>query len=66
MPEGADGVGVQRCEPLHPPVDGDLVDLDTTFGQQFFDVSIGQSVAEVAPDRDRDHLRWEPKPRTNR
>jgi hypothetical protein len=27
-------------EPLHPPVDGAVIDLHTTFGQQFFDVAV--------------------------
>jgi hypothetical protein len=34
------GVGQQRREPLHPPVDGDVVDLDAAFDQQFFNVSV--------------------------
>jgi hypothetical protein len=51
------GVGQQRSEPLHPPVDGDVVDLDAAFDQQFLDVPIGQVVAQVPPDRDHDHLR---------
>jgi hypothetical protein len=34
------GVGQQRGEPLHPPVDGDMVDLDTAFDQQFLHVSV--------------------------
>jgi hypothetical protein len=39
-----------------------VVDLDTALGQQLLDVPIGQAVAEVPADRDRDHLRWEPEP----
>jgi hypothetical protein len=27
------GVGQQRGEPLHPPVDGDVVDLNTALDQ---------------------------------
>jgi hypothetical protein len=34
------GVGEQRGEPLHPPVDGDVVDVDAALGQQLLDVSI--------------------------
>ena len=30
---GAGGVSEQRCEPLHPPVDGDVVDLDAALGE---------------------------------
>jgi hypothetical protein len=36
------GVGQQRGESLHPPVDGDVIDLDTTLDQQFFNVAIRQ------------------------
>jgi hypothetical protein len=35
---GPGGLGEQRREPLQPAVDGDVVDLDAAFGQQFFDV----------------------------
>ena len=28
-------------------MDGDVVDLDVSFDQEFFDVSVGESVAEV-------------------
>ena len=34
MPERASGVGEQRGEPLHPPVDADVVDLDAPLAQQ--------------------------------
>jgi hypothetical protein len=30
----------QRSEPLHPPVDADVIDVDAPLGQQFFDVSV--------------------------
>jgi hypothetical protein len=33
MPAGPGGVGQQRREPQHPPVDGDVVDLDATLGE---------------------------------
>ena len=32
-------------EPLHPPVDGDVTNVDAAFGQQFLDVAVGKSVA---------------------
>ena len=47
MAAGPGGLSEQRREPLHPPVDGDVVDLDTAFGEQFFDVAEGQSEAQV-------------------
>jgi hypothetical protein len=55
------GVGQHRCEALHPPVDGDVVDLDAAFGEQFLDVTVGESVAQVPANRDHDHVGWEPK-----
>jgi hypothetical protein len=35
------GVGQQRGEPLHPPVDGDVIDLNAALGEQFLDVAVG-------------------------
>ena len=32
---------------LHPPVDGDVIDLDTALGQQFLDIAVGQAIARV-------------------
>jgi hypothetical protein len=43
-------------EPLHPPVHGDVVDLDAALDQQFFNVAIGQIELQVPADRDDDHL----------
>jgi hypothetical protein len=60
-PDRAAGVGEQWGEPLHPPVDRDVVDVDTTLGQQLLHVAVGRAVAQVPADRDRDHLRWEPE-----
>jgi hypothetical protein len=56
------GVGQQRSAPLHPPVHGDVIDLDTAFDQQFLYILIGQVVAEIPADSDDDHLWWEPEP----
>jgi hypothetical protein len=36
------GVGEQRGEPLYPPVDRDVVDLDPAFGEEVLDVTIRQ------------------------
>jgi hypothetical protein len=33
MPARSGGLDQQRREPLHPPVDRDVVDLDTAFSQ---------------------------------
>jgi hypothetical protein len=38
---GPGGVGQQRREPLDPAVDGDVVDLDPAFGEEFFEVAVG-------------------------
>jgi hypothetical protein len=41
VPEWAGGVGEQRRrEPLHPPTDRDVVDLNPTLGQQLLDIAI--------------------------
>ena len=56
MPERTGGVGEQRGEPLHPPVDRDVVDVDAPFGQQLLRIPIRQPVAQVPADRQRDHL----------
>jgi hypothetical protein len=45
VPAGAGGLGQQRREPLYPAVDGDVVDLDPTLGEQFLDVAIRQREA---------------------
>ena len=54
--------GEHRGEPLYPPVHRDVVDDDAPLGQQLLDVSVGQPVAQVPADRDRDHLGREPEP----
>ena len=54
-------VGQERREALHPPVDGDVVDLDATLGEEFLDVAIGQPVAQVPAHREHDHLGREPE-----
>jgi hypothetical protein len=59
-------VGQQRREPLHPPVDGDVIELDPALDQQFLDVSVGEFETQVPPDRDDDHLGREPVPSERR
>jgi hypothetical protein len=54
-------LGQQRCEPLHPAIDGDVVDLDTPFGEQLLDVAVGKAKAQVPVDRDDDDIGWEPE-----
>jgi hypothetical protein len=62
MPAGSRRVDQQRCEALDPPVDGDVVNVDAAFGQEFFHISVGQSVAEVAAHRQQNHLGRKPVP----
>jgi len=35
VPREAGGLDQQRCEPLHPPVERHMIDLDAALGQQF-------------------------------
>jgi hypothetical protein len=42
VPARASRLGQQRREPLHPPVHGDMVDLDPALGEQLFNVAVGQ------------------------
>ena len=53
------GVGQQGREPQHPAVDGDVVDLDPAFGQQFLDVAVGQAETQLPADGEDDHIGWE-------
>ena len=49
-------VDQQRREPLHPPIEGHVVDLDATLGEELFEVPVGQPVPEVPAHRQQDHL----------
>ena len=40
-----------RREPLDPPVDGHVIDLDAALGEELFHVPIGQAEPQVPPDR---------------
>jgi hypothetical protein len=59
VPTRPSGLGQQRREPQHPPVDRDVVDLDPAFGEELFDVAVGQAEAQVPADREDDDIRWE-------
>jgi hypothetical protein len=54
-------VSEQRREPLHPPIHGDVIDLNAAFGQQFLDVAVRQAVAQIPAHRHRDDLGGEPE-----
>jgi hypothetical protein len=45
----------------HPPVAGDVVDLDATLGDQLFRVAVGQAEAQLPADRKDDDLGREPE-----
>ena len=40
-----------RREPLDPPVDAHVIDLDAALRQELLDVSIGKAEPQVPPDR---------------
>jgi hypothetical protein len=50
-----------RCAPLDPSVDGDVSGVQSTLGEELFDVAVGQAITQVPTHRDRDHLAWEPE-----
>jgi hypothetical protein len=53
-------VDQQRREALDPSVDGHVVNVNSSFGHEFFDVSIGEAVTQVPAHRQQDHLWREP------
>jgi hypothetical protein len=63
VPAGPGDLGQQRREPLHPPVDSDVVDLDPSFSEQLLDVAVRQSEAQVPADREDDDVWWEAEAR---
>jgi hypothetical protein len=46
----------EQGEALHPPVDRDVIDLDAAFGEGFFNIAVGQAVAEVPAHCQQDHV----------
>ena len=56
------GLRELRCEPLDPPVDAHVIDLDAPFRQELLDVSVGKPEPEVPPDRQGDDLEREAVP----
>jgi hypothetical protein len=47
---------------IHPPIHGDMVDVDAPLGQQLRDIAVGQAVTQVPANRDSDHLTREAIP----
>src|SRR5829696_1023966 len=56
VPARPSGVDQQRREPLYPPVDRDVVDLDAALGEQLLKVAVRQAEAQVPADREHDHV----------
>ena len=52
--------GSLGSESLDPAVDGDVIHFDASFSEEFFNVSVGESVSEVPADGEHDHFGWEP------
>jgi hypothetical protein len=42
MPAEPGSVGQQRSDPLNPPVDRDVINLNPTLDQQLLDIAIGK------------------------
>jgi hypothetical protein len=61
VPARPGGFGEQAREPLHPSVDGDVVNLDTALAEQFLDVPLGEAKPEVPANCQHDHVGWEAK-----
>jgi hypothetical protein len=52
---GPSRVDQQGREPLHPPIQGDVVHFDATLGKKLFEVPVGQPVPEVPAHRVPSH-----------
>jgi hypothetical protein len=56
VPAGPGSVDQLGGEPLHPPVNRDVVHHDAALGQEFFHVAVGQGVPQVPAHRQHDDL----------
>ncbi len=61
VPTGAGRIHQLGSEPLNPPVQGDVIDVDAALGEQLLQIPVGQAVAQVLADRQEDHLGREPE-----
>jgi hypothetical protein len=58
-------VDQQRRETLHPPKQGDVIDVDAALSEELLEIAVRQSEAEIPADCQHDHLGREPEtPRT--
>ncbi len=62
MLTGSGGLGELWREPLDPPVDAHVIDLDASLRQEFLHISVGEAEPEVPPDSQGDDLGWEAVP----
>ena len=46
-----------RCVPLHPTPNGGVVHRETAFGDELFDIAIGEGISQIPADR-ANNDRW--------
>jgi hypothetical protein len=56
VPARPGGVNEQWREPLHPPVHGDVIDLDPPLGQELFHVAVREPEPQISTHREDDDL----------
>ena len=54
-------VDQQWREALHPPKQGDVINVDAALGEEFFEVAVRQPKAEIPANRQHDHFWREPE-----
>ncbi len=59
-------VDQDRGEVLNPPEQGDVFNSDAALSEEFFEITVGQSVAQVPAHSEHDHLRHKPEPHERR
>jgi hypothetical protein len=55
------GIREEWREALHLPVDRDVVHLDPTLTEEFFDIAVGEPLPPIPAHGEDDDLRWEPE-----
>ena len=63
VPAGSCRIDEQRREPLHPPIDGHVINRDAALGQRLLHITVGEPVTQIPANRNHDHIRWEAEPR---
>ena len=61
MPARPGRVDQQRREALHPPEQGDVIDLDAALGEELLEIAVRQPEPQVPAHRQHDHLGREPE-----